>query len=191
MAAAAPGVAGGSEESATSGIPEALNLSRANVAELLARLRERSETIATAESLTGGLVTATLTDVAGASDVVRGGLVVYATDLKGELAGVDHDLLATHGAVHPLVAASLAAGARRRCAADWGVGLTGVAGPAAQDGVPPGTIHVGFDCAGVDSATGALPAGNTVRTVRLAGERTDVRAAAVRVVLEQLGGLLR
>ncbi|GAB2756637.1 CinA family protein [Salinifilum aidingensis] len=161
--------------------PEALGLDPAAVARVLDRLRARGETAATAESLTAGLVTAALTGVAGASEVVRGGLVVYATDLKAELAEVDRAVLDEHGAVHPQVARMLAAGARRRCAADWGVGLTGVAGPSEQDGVPPGTVHVGV--AGPDTSA--------VRSVRLPGDRHEVRAAAVRVALEQLDRSVR
>src|SRR5690606_17574795 len=104
----------------------------------------RGQTVATAESLTAGLLCAVLTEVPGASAVVRGGLVVYATDLKAGLAGVDRQLLAERGAVDPEVARQLAAGARERCGADWGVGLTGVAGPDPQDGVAPGTVHTGL-----------------------------------------------
>ncbi|TDD49262.1 CinA family protein [Saccharopolyspora elongata] len=162
-------------------IVDQIGLSLSQVAALLEALRRRGETVATAESLTAGLVSAVLTDVPGASDVVRGGLIVYATDLKAELAGVDRELLAAHGAVHPRVAEMLADGARRRCGADWGIGLTGVAGPDPQDGVAPGTVHLGF----------AGPDGTTVRSVRLDGDRHAVRAAAVRVALEHFAGLLR
>ncbi|MGW5647366.1 CinA family protein [Saccharopolyspora sp. NPDC003752] len=162
-------------------IVDQIGLSLSQVAALIEALRRRGETVATAESLTAGLVSAVLTDVPGASDVVRGGLIVYATDLKAELAGVDRDLLAAHGAVHPRVAEMLADGARRRCGADWGIGLTGVAGPDPQDGVAPGTVHLGF----------AGPDGATVRSVRLDGDRHAVRAAAVRVALEHFAGLLR
>lgn len=162
-------------------ILEPLGLPFPQVAALIDALRQRGETVATAESLTAGLVTAALTEVPGASAVVRGGLVVYATDLKHRLAGVDADLLAEHGAVHPDVAAQLAVGASRRCGADWGIGLTGVAGPDPQDGVAPGTVHLGF----------AGPGGAQVRTVELDGNRHAVRAAAVRVALEHFAGLLR
>ncbi|MGP4018140.1 CinA family protein [Saccharopolyspora sp. 5N708] len=162
-------------------IVEQVGLPLSRVAALLDVLRRRGETVATAESLTAGLVAAVLTDVPGSSDVVRGGLIVYATDLKAELAGVDRELLNTHGAVHPRVAEMLAEGARQRCAADWGIGLTGVAGPDPQDGVAPGTVHLGF----------AGPGGTTVRSVRLDGNRHEVRAAAVRVALEHFADLLR
>jgi nicotinamide-nucleotide amidase len=124
-------------------------------AALVAALAARGETVAAAESLTAGLVCATLAQVPGASAVLRGGLVVYATELKTRLAGVDPELLAEHGAVFPEVAAQLAVGARERCGATWGLGLTGVAGPAPQDGVAPGTVHVGL--AGPGTRTPGLP----------------------------------
>lgn len=143
---------------------------------LVAALTERGETVATAESLTAGLVCATLTEVPGSSAVVRGGLVVYATDLKARLAGVDAALLARHGAVHPEVAAQLAAGARDRCDADWGLGLTGVAGPSAQDGVEPGVVYLGLAWAGK----------KTVRTHHFEGDRRAVRTKAVLAALELL-----
>jgi nicotinamide-nucleotide amidase len=139
------------------------------VVSIIATLRERRETVATAESLTAGLVCATLTGVPGASAVVRGGLIVYATELKATLAGVNAGDLRTHGAVHPVIAEQLAAGARRACQASWGLGLTGVAGPDPQDGVGPGTVHIGL--AGADGAT--------VRTVHAEGDRHAVRSAAV------------
>nr|WP_254126560.1 CinA family protein [Amycolatopsis sp. CA-230715] len=148
---------------------------------VLAELVSRRQTVATAESLTAGLVCATLTEVSGASAVVRGGLVVYATDLKAALADVDPDLLARHGAVHPEVAAQLAEGGRGRCGADWGIGLTGVAGPAEQDGIGPGTVHIGL----------AGPEVRTVRTHWFEGDRAQVRAASVRAALELLREHLR
>jgi nicotinamide-nucleotide amidase len=145
--------------------------------ELIAALVRRGETMATAESLTAGLVCATLADVPGASAALRGGLIVYATDLKAELAGVDRTLLAEHGAVYPEVAAQLAEGARTRCGADWGLGLTGVAGPESQDGVTPGTVHVGLAGENV----------RVVRTLRFRGDRTVVRQASVRAAFDLLG----
>ncbi|UJW31827.1 nicotinamide-nucleotide amidohydrolase family protein [Saccharothrix sp. AJ9571] len=136
-------------------------------------LIRRGETVATAESLTAGLVCAALTEVPGSSAAVRGGLIVYATELKATLAGVDPDLLATRGAVDPEVAAQLAAGARTRCGADWGIGLTGVAGPAGQDGVSPGTVHLGL----------AGPGVSITRELRLSGDRAAVRAGSVGAAL--------
>ncbi|MBM7775825.1 nicotinamide-nucleotide amidase [Actinokineospora baliensis] len=146
-------------------------------AQVVAALKAAGETVATAESLTAGLVTATLTEVPGASAVVRGGLVVYATDLKASLAGVDPALLAAHGAVNAEVAAQLAAGARARCGADIGVGLTGVAGPDPQDGVAPGTVHIALVSA----------RGERRELIEVVGGREEVRSAAVAGVLALIG----
>ncbi|WP_072482072.1 CinA family protein [Amycolatopsis australiensis] len=146
-------------------------------AALVAALTGRGETVAAAESLTAGLVCATLARVPGASAALRGGLVVYATELKAVLAGVDPQLLAEHGAVHPEVAVQLAAGAREKCGATWGLGLTGVAGPSPQDGVAPGTVHVGL----------AGPGTRTVRTLTLSGDRDLIRTSSVRAAFALLG----
>jgi nicotinamide-nucleotide amidase len=161
-------------------LAETLGVDADGLTELIAALRRRGETVATAESLTGGLVAALLTSVPGSSAVVTGGLVVYATPLKHELAGVSADLLAEHGPVHPEVAAQLAAGARAACGATWGIGLTGVAGPDPQDGIEPGVVHVGVS--GPDTTE--------VRTIGIEGNRHQVRAAAVATALDLLRGLV-
>ena len=115
-----------------------------DAARVIEALTGRGQTLAVAESLTGGLLAATLVDVPGASAAFRGGLVVYATDLKASLAGVDPELLAARGPVDPDVARELAEGARSRCGADWGLATTGVAGPTPQDGVDVGTVYLGL-----------------------------------------------
>jgi nicotinamide-nucleotide amidase len=148
--------------------------------EVLAALAERGATLAVAESLTGGLLAATVVEVPGASRVFRGGLVAYATDLKASLADVPADLLATHGPVHPDVAVALAVGARLRCGADWGLGTTGVAGPDPQDGVPVGSVFVAV----------ASPDGTAVRALELSGTRAMIRAGAVAAALELLSDAL-
>jgi nicotinamide-nucleotide amidase len=158
-----------------------LGVSPAMATEVITALRDRAETVATAESLTAGLVCAALTCVPGSSAVVRGGLVVYATELKARLAGVDAGLLAEHGAVHPAVAEQLAEGARRTCAATWGLGLTGVAGPDPQDGVSPGRVYLAL----------AGPSGHTVRVIDTEGGRAAVRAAAVAAAIHVLHAELR
>ncbi|UZN04894.1 CinA family protein [Cellulomonas sp. S1-8] len=150
-----------------------MNPSRGDAAALLDTLRRRGWTLAVAESLTGGLVTATLVDVPGASDVLRGGVVPYATDLKATLLGVEADLLAQRGAVDPDVALAMADGVRRRLGADLGLATTGVAGPDPQDGRAPGTVHVAV-------STGTV---REVRSLELAGDRAAVRAAACAAVL--------
>ncbi len=146
-------------------------------AAVVALLREAGLSIATAESLTGGLVCAALTDVPGASAVVRGGVVSYATDLKASLLGVDPQVLASGGAVQDRVARELALGAARVCGADLGIGTTGVAGPDPQDGQPVGTVFVAVARHGqaVDEVQ--------VRELRLRGDRGQIRAATVSAVL--------
>ena len=140
-------------------------LGAALAAVVVAALRQRSQTLATAESLTGGLVGATLTDVPGASAVYRGGLIMYATELKAELAGVSAQTLAADGPVAASTAAQLARGAATVCGADWGLATTGVAGPEPQDGHPVGQVFVAVagplpaDPAGVPERCRARPDG--------------------------------
>ena len=110
------------------------------LARLVGLLKERGETLATAESLTGGLVGGALTDIPGVSAVYRGGVIVYATELKAQLAGVPEDLLAAVGPVHPDTAAALASGVRQRLEATYGLATTGVAGPDPQAGIEAGTV---------------------------------------------------
>jgi nicotinamide-nucleotide amidase len=149
----------------------------ADPAEIIATLVRAGATVATAESLTGGLVAAALTAVPGASAAVRGGVVAYATDLKHELAGVPADALRRDGPVAATTAGAMAAGVRRRCAATYGVATTGVAGPDAQDGHPPGTLHVAV----------AGPNGVRVESVTgLPGDRAAIREAAVQHALDLL-----
>lgn len=143
-------------------------------AALIARLTAEGRTLAVAESLTGGALTAELTRPAGASAVVLGGIVAYATELKHDLVGVDAGLLAEHGPVHPEVARQLARGVRSRLAvagrpADIGVATTGVAGPDGQGGRSPGTVFVGISH-GDDSEAIELS---------LTGDRARVRAGSV------------
>ncbi|GAB3667380.1 competence/damage-inducible protein A [Actinocorallia lasiicapitis] len=107
-------------------------------------LAERGETVAVAESLTGGLLGAEFTSVAGSSAVFLGGVTAYATELKSRLLGVDGELLAARGAVDPEVALEMAAGVRERLGADYGLAVTGVAGPDPQEGKPVGTVHIGI-----------------------------------------------
>jgi nicotinamide-nucleotide amidase len=145
-----------------------------------AALRARGATVAVAESLTGGLLAAALTDVAGASATFRGGVVVYATDLKEQLAGVPGPLLDAEGPVSAHVAAALAAGVRDRLGATFGVGVTGVAGPDRQNDQPVGTVHVAV----------AGPDAGEVRSLQLDGDRTGVRSGAVEAALELLAGVL-
>jgi len=123
------------------------------------------------------MVASTIAGVPGASAVLRGGLVVYATELKSLLAGVPEETLDAHGAVSAETAAALAEGAARRCGADLGVGLTGVAGPDLQEGKPAGTVFV---------ATSRRGEGAGVARLALGGDRAQIRAAATLAGLEML-----
>lgn len=152
--------------------------------ELIVELTRRAETVATAESITGGLVIAALTEVPGSSSAVRGGLIVYATDLKAALAGVSDDLLHRDGPVAASTAAAMAEGARTRCDATYGMATTGVAGPADQDGHPPGTLHVA-----VASPTG-VRVSSYPADPQVAGSRRVVRLMAVTRALELLRDVL-
>lgn len=143
-------------------------------------LLARGQTLAVAESLTGGALGAALTAVPGVSATFRGGVVAYATDLKGALLGVDPGLLAERGPVDADVAAAMAAGARRRLGATYGLATTGVAGPDPQGGHPPGEVYV--------AASG--PGGGGHRRLVLPGDRAAVRAAAVTGALRLLADLL-
>ncbi|TFV86857.1 nicotinamide-nucleotide amidohydrolase family protein [Blastococcus sp. CT_GayMR16] len=139
-------------------------------------LLARGETVAAAESLTAGLFCATLATVPGASATLRGGVVVYATELKTALAGVPAELLAEHGPVSPETAGALADGVRERCGATWGVGLTGVAGPDPVDGHGPGRVYLGISGRGRTD----------VVELDLPGDRAAVRAGTVTTAMEAL-----
>jgi nicotinamide-nucleotide amidase len=147
-----------------------------DAAALVASLRGRGETVAFAESLTGGLVCAAVVSVPGASDVVRGAIVAYAGDLKVTLLGVDEQVLARDGTVAASTARAMARGVTDRLGATYGLATTGVAGPDPSEGKPPGTVHVAV----------AGPAGVRHRDLHVIGDRQAVREAAVRAVLELL-----
>ncbi|WP_296144489.1 CinA family protein [uncultured Corynebacterium sp.] len=123
--------------------------------DLIRTLASRGETVAFCESLTAGLASATVAKVPGASNVLRGGLITYATDLKASLAGVPESVLEKHGPVAAVTARHMARGAREKCGATWGVALTGVAGPDPQDGHPVGEVHIAVSG---PSRTVSLPA---------------------------------
>ena len=150
-------------------------------ADLVARLTAAGQTVAVAESLTGGLVAAALTDVAGASVVVRGGVLAYATDIKAQVLGVDDVLLARVGAVDADVAEQMAGGVRALMGATYGLATTGVAGPDPADGKPVGTVYVAV----------VGPGSSRVRALRLSGDRAGIRAqsvlAALSLLAEELG----
>ncbi|MBV2357924.1 nicotinamide-nucleotide amidohydrolase family protein [Streptomyces sp. J2-1] len=152
--------------------------------ELVRLLTVRGETLAVAESLTGGLVAAEITAVPGASRAFRGSVTAYATELKHRVLGVDADLLARRGAVDAQVAAEMAAGVRTALSADWGIATTGVAGPDPQDGQPVGTVFVAVS--GPPDATAERAGGGKVAALRLNGSRTEIRMESARSVLALL-----
>ncbi|MFI1801832.1 CinA family protein [Streptomyces sp. NPDC020379] len=154
---------------------------RETAAAVLAALVERGLTVAAAESLTGGLVSAWLTEAPGASRAVRGSVTAYASEVKRDVLGVDGELLAERGAVDPDVARQMAVGVRALLGADWGTATTGVAGPEPQDGRPVGTVFVAAAGPGGRSAT---------RELVLTGDRSRIREESVRAVLELLLGEL-
>lgn len=143
---------------------------------VLGLLDARRETLAVAESLTGGMVAAELTSVPGASRTFRGSVTAYATELKRDVLGVDGALLAARGAVDPDVARGMAEGVRRVLRADWGVATTGVAGPDPQDGQPVGTVYVAV----------AGPTGSRCEKLQLNGDRAAIRTTTVNAVLTLL-----
>ncbi len=149
---------------------------------MLARLQAAGHTLAVAESLTGGLLAAALTDIPGSSASFRGGVVSYATELKASLLGVDAAMLARHGAVYPPVAAEMAAGVRTRLGASHGLATTGVAGPDPADGQPVGTVHIAV----------SDPGDTVVRTLvlsrRPAGDTYTDGRGRPRSAIEQAGG---
>ena len=154
-------------------------------AEVLDALRGRGMTLAVAESLTGGALSAALVAVPGASDVLNGAVVAYATPVKASLLGVDRALLAAHGPVDPEVARQMAAGARVALAvdgraADVGVATTGVAGPTPQGGQPVGTVHIGVSAAGRTIS----------RAFLFPGDRAAIRAATVDAALALVAEVL-
>jgi nicotinamide-nucleotide amidase len=159
----------------------------ANAVDLIAALIARGASIATAESLTGGLVCAELTSVPGASAVVRGGVVSYAVSVKAEVLGVDAQVLERQGAVDPAVAVQMAVGVRRLLASDFGLATTGSAGPDPDPGgtvtgpVPPGRGYVAVVGPGVEMVAGFVCEGE---------DRPGVRRHAVAAALSLLGRAL-
>lgn len=145
-------------------------------------LRESSRTIATAESCTGGLLGGRLTDLAGSSAYVLGGLIVYSNEAKVRLAGVDAALIERVGAVSDEVAEALADGARAALGADVGVGITGIAGPGGgSEDKPVGTV-----CFSVSTGDGA----RITRRLQLPGGRFDVRDRSTTVAMHLVRRIL-
>ena len=149
--------------------------------DVLESLARRGETVATAESLTGGLLSALLTDVPGASRSLVGGVVSYATRVKVSVLDVPPDVVERHGVVSEECAVAMARGVRRRLDATWGVATTGVAGPDTQEGRPVGTVWVAV----------AGPGRPASRLLALTGDRRAIREASCGAALSLLQDLLR
>mgnify|MGYP000045871723 CR=1 FL=1 len=148
--------------------------------ELIARLASRGFTVAVAESLTGGLLCAELTEVPGASAVVRGGVVAYAADIKASALGVSEQLLSDVGAVDGDVALAMATGVAHKLGADIGLSTTGVAGPDQQGGKPVGTVFIA--CVWGEK--------HTVQELSLVGTRNEIRALTVQSALSLLSSVI-
>ena len=147
----------------------------------LSALEQSGATLATAESLTSGLLAATLASVPGASAVLRGGLAAYATDVKTTVLGVDPSLLTRYGVISVECAEAMAVRARLLFRADWAVATTGVAGPEPQDGHAAGEVYVAV--AGPAEALSS-------RQLALTGSRQQIRAVTMFEALTLLHGVI-
>jgi nicotinamide-nucleotide amidase len=149
---------------------------------ILERGRTRGATIATAESCTGGMLGAALTDLPGSSDIYAGGFITYSNGLKRDLLSVPEDLLARFGAVSEPVAAAMAAGARARTGASHAVAITGIAGPGGSETKPEGRVCFAL----------ATPDGIATETVEFGALGRDrVRRAARDHALELIARALQ
>lgn len=148
--------------------------------ELIGHLTERGLSVSLAESLTGGLLCAALTEAPGASAVIRGGVVAYATDLKSSMLGVSQELLASRGAVDPDVALEMAAGVAHQLGSDIGLSTTGVAGPEPQDGKAVGTVFIAC----------VWGTKRVVEELSLAGTRNEIRSLTVHAALRLLTSVI-
>lgn len=155
-------------------------------ARIIKTFSTRGLTVGTAESLTGGLLGATLTAVPGSSSIYAGGVIVYSREAKMRLADVSKDVLDKYSVVSEQTAVDMALGAQGRVGADWVVAVTGVAGPDPQEGHEPGEVWISI----VGPRVGAL--GQTIQTHRhqFSGDRQQIREATVREALVLLQSVL-
>lgn len=150
--------------------------------DLLAALAGRGMTMASAESCTGGMVAAAITDIPGASAVFRGGVVVYSNDAKVRLLGVQARTMASFGAVSEQTAQEMASGMARTIGADCAVAITGIAGPdGGSADKPVGTVWFGF----------AVRGATTAECAHFDGDRHTIRQAATAWALSRLCALVR
>lgn len=157
-------------------MPQGLTELQPAAKSVLDRLRAKGETLAIAESCTGGLLGAALTAVPGASDPFLGGIIAYHDRMKAEWLGVDEAVLDREGSVSEAVAQQMAAGARTRFGAAWAVAITGIAGPSGGSAEKPvGTVWI--------AVSGPQPA---ARRYLFPGDRAEVRAGSAGAALELL-----
>ena len=149
-------------------------------------LAMQGRSVATAESLTGGQLGSTITAIPGASKIYRGGVIAYASDLKSDLLGVSQSLLAEGGAVQAQVALEMATGTAQRLDAEFGLAVTGVAGPDSQDGHLPGTVFVA--CIQRDEQGSVID--SVVEQLQLFPEFTDPQEARAQIREETVAAAL-
>lgn len=142
----------------------------ASIADLL---RSRDESLATAESITGGLIASAITDIAGASDIFRGGIIAYSNEVKMQELDITSDMIKKNGVVCESVAIAMAKSARKKFQSTWAISSTGVAGPGPTGGVAAGTVWIGI--AGPDFEQGIA--------ISITGTREIVRSGAVESAL--------
>jgi nicotinamide-nucleotide amidase len=150
--------------------------------EILANLRSAHQTLATAESLTGGLLSGALTDVPGSSDVFLGGIIAYSPAMKSALLHVDPNLIDAHGVVSAEVAIAMASGAIGVLGSDWAISTTGVAGPGPSDGVAAGTVWIAI------AGPGMAP---QAEAFHLEGNRQEVRVRTIARAFDSFTRILR
>jgi len=149
-------------------------------------LAMQGRSVATAESLTGGQLGSTITAIPGASKIYRGGVIAYASDLKTDLLGVSQSLLSEGGAVQAQVALEMATGVAQRLDAEFGLAVTGVAGPDSQDGHLPGTVFVA--CIQRDEQGSVID--SVVEQLQLFPEVTDPQEARAQIREETVAAAL-
>ncbi len=158
-----------------------------SLAEVVGRtLAERGLTLATSESLTGGLLGATITAVPGASQYYLGGVVVYATEQKARIGGVNPSVLKSHGVISEQTAVEMVMGVQRLTGADYALAASGVAGPAPQEGHPPGVVWIAV----AGPRVGTLRPSPVALRFEFEGDRGPVREQTVAAALQMLRDLL-
>jgi nicotinamide-nucleotide amidase len=157
--------------------PDLVSIGDGNLEDaLLADLSARGETLAVAESMTGGLLASRLTAIPGASAAFLGGATVYSVAAKAQLLGLDPDWLERVGTVSEACAAALAEAVRQRLGATWSLGICGNAGPGVEGGAPLGSVFIGL-CG---------PSGTTVKAITMAGDRAEIQLRATALALDLL-----